>query len=494
MTPGRRWKVSEQNGVEARSAMGAWRLPPGPFEASWESLSHYRVPGWYQEGKFGIFIHWGPYCVPGFGNEWYPRNMYQRGSKEFEHHAATYGSQAVFGYKDFIPRFKAERFDPEQWAELFRDAGARFVVPVAEHHDGFAMYDSGLSEWTAAKMGPRRDIIGELARAVRKQWLVFGLSSHRAEHWWFFDEGNRFDSDVKDPRYAGLYGPAQHRDTQPNDQFLADWLARCCELVDRYEPQLFWFDWWINQPSFAEYLKRFAAYYYNRASAWDRGVVINYKYTAYPERAAVLDIERGQLSDIRPLYWQNDTSVARSSWGYVDGQDYKDVDSIIGDLVDVVSKNGALLLNIGPRPDGTIPEAEVGMLREIGAWLGVNGEAIYDSRPWKVYGEGPTMVQEGAFTDTKRQPFTGQDIRFTARGDTLYATILAAPERNEVLIQSLGSSLRLWSAEIERVTLLGSAEPLKWSRTPRGLKVALPELSSGGRSMVLKIKPKGAKP
>ncbi len=176
----------------------------GPFSPSWPSLERFEVPAWYQDGKFGIFIHWGLYSVPAFGNEWYPRNMYQQGSPEFAHHVATYGPQATFGYKDFIPGLSAAHFDAPEWARLFREAGARFVVPVAEHHDGFAMYDCSLTEWSAAKMGPKRDVLGELARAVPDEGLVFGLSSHRAEHWWFFDGGMTFDSDVEDPRFAGL--------------------------------------------------------------------------------------------------------------------------------------------------------------------------------------------------------------------------------------------------------------------------------------------------
>jgi alpha-L-fucosidase len=476
-----------------RSPVGVRRLPEGPYQASWASLSGHAVPRWYQDGKFGIFIHWGPYCVPAFGNEWYPRNMYQPGTREYEHHVATYGPQTTFGYKDFIPRFEAEHFDADQWAELFREAGARFVVPVAEHHDGFAMYDTALSDWCAAKMGPRRDVLGELERAVRRQWLVFGLSSHRAEHWWFFDGGMRFASDVRDPRHAGLYGPAQLRDTQPNDGFLFDWLARCCEVVDRYQPELVWFDWWINQPSFQPYLQRFAAYYYNRAAAWGREVTINYKYTAYPETAAVLDVERGQLSGIRPLYWQNDTSVSRNSWGHIRDQDYKDAGTLVADLVDVVSKNGALLLNIGPKADGTIPAEEGRLLREIGNWLATNGEAIYDSRPWTVYGEGPTVVVEGAFTDTKRAAYTAQDIRFTTRGETLYAILLAWPADGVALVQSLGTTLRVWDREVDTITLLGSQEPLRWTRNAGGLRVILPEAQSTPYAHVLKIEPKGAK-
>ena len=410
----------------------AIQLPEGPFEPNWESLSNYRVPDWYQNDKFGIFIHWGVYSVPAYGSEWYPRNMYQQGSKEFAHHKATYGEHSKFGYKDFIPMFKAENYDPDHWADLFRKAGARFVVPVAEHHDGFAMYDTDLSDWCASKMGPKRDLIGELAEAVRKQWLIFGLSTHRAEHWWFMDGGMQFDSDVQDGQYAGLYGPAQPRDSQPNEEFLDDWLARTCELVDKYHPQIVWFDWWIQEPAFASYVQRFAAYYYNRGAEWDRGVAINYKYNTFPPEAAVYDIERGQLDDINPHFWQTDTSVARKSWGYIkDERGYKSASQLIGDLVDIVSKNGALLLNIGPRADGTIPEEEEALLLAIGKWLTVNGEAIYDSRPWKVFGEGPTEVTTGAFTDTKRQMFGERDIRFTTRGDILYATVLAIPEKDE---------------------------------------------------------------
>ncbi len=461
----------------------------GPFQASWESLEQHEVPPWYMDGKFGIFIHWGVYSVPAFGNEWYPRNMYQQGSEEFKHHIATYGPHTQFGYKDFIPMFKGEKFDPDHWAELFKRAGAKFVVPVAEHHDGFAMYDCAFSEWSTAKMGPKRDVIGELAAAVGKRGLVFGLSTHRAEHWWFFHGGTKFESDVKDPRYADLYGPAQPEDTQSNQEFLDDWLARTCELVDKYQPQLVWFDWWIEQPAFKPYLQKFAAYYYNRGAQWNRGVAINYKKEAFPARAAVLDIERGQLAAIRPLFWQTDTSVSKNSWGYVKNQDYRTVDDLVDDLVDIVSKNGALLLNIGPRPDGTIPEPEEKILLEIGRWLALNGEAIYGTRPWKVFGEGPTEVMGGSFSDTRRKPFTGQDIRFTTRRDTLYATALAWPENGKLTIKSLAAGSELTRQEITKVELLGSTAPLRWSRDANGLTIDLPEQKPCEHAFVFRISP-----
>ncbi|MCX7796105.1 MAG: alpha-L-fucosidase [bacterium] len=461
----------------------------GPFKPTWESLENYQVPQWYLDAKFGIFIHWGVYSVPAFGNEWYPRNMYRQGSREFEYHIKTYGPQRDFGYKDFIPMFTAENFNPDKWADLFLKSGAKFVVPVAEHHDGFAMYDCSYTRWNSVKMGPRMDIIGELANAVRKRYLVFGISYHRAEHWWFFHEGMKFDSDVRDPRYIDFYGPAQPETTQPNEEFLEDWFNRLCEIVDKYHPQIVWFDWWIEQPAFEPYLKRFAAYYYNRGFQWNRGVAINYKNQAFPRKSAVFDVERGQLDDIDPYFWQTDTSVSKNSWGYIRDHDYKTSEWIICDLVDIVSKNGALLLNIGPKPDGTIPEPEEKILLEIGQWLLVNGEAIYGTRPWKVYGEGPTKVIPGSFADTKRSEFTGRDIRFTTKGDTLYAVVLGKPEKDEVVIHSLGSDLRLFNRDISDVKVLGINEKIIWVRDREGLRIKLPENLDTRFPFTLKIIP-----
>ena len=461
----------------------------GPYRASWDSLEKFKVPKWYEDAKFGIFIHWGVYCVPAFDNEWYPRNMYLIGNPVFEHHLETYGPQSKFGYKDFIPMFKAEKFNADQWAELFKKAGARYVVPVAEHHDGFPMYASDLTEWCAAKMGPKRDVVGELAAAVRKQGLHFGASSHRAEHWWFYNAGTTFDSDVNDPRYAGLYGPAQSDKVQPNRAHLDNWLARAAEIVDKYQPEIVWFDWWIEQPAFQPYLQKFAAFYYNRAAEWKRAVAINYKNKAFPERAAVLDIERGQLDTLRPLFWQTDTSVGEKSWGYIKDETFRTPQSLIDELVDIVSKNGCLLLNIGPKSDGTIPVEVRNILLDVGKWLSVNGEAIYATRPWKVYGEGPTKVVGGSFKDTATSGYTAQDIRFTAKGNTLYAIALAWPEDGKLSIKSLASGSELTKREIKTVQMLGSKAQVKWTRSAEGLIVELPNEKPSGYPVALKIFP-----
>ena len=471
----------------------------GPFRADWESLQKYEIPSWYQDAKFGIFIHWGVYSVPAFGNEWYPRNMYREGSDEYKHHIATYGAPDKFGYKDFIPRFKAEHFDSAAWARLFKEAGARYVIPVAEHHDGFAMYDSGLSDWTAAKAGPHRDIIGELSKAVRAEGLHFGVSSHRVEHNFFLGVGRQIRSDINDPQYAAFYGPAHNwleaKDSTPlsNDftyvsqAWADDWLARATEIVDKYHPELIYFDWWIGQPSIRPNLTRFAAYYYNQSLHYgDHIGVINYKDYAMQDHSAVLDVERGQLGDIRPLHWQTDTSVSNKSWGYIKDDTFKSPQFIVHQLVDIVSKNGNLLLNIGPRSDGTIPDEVQQVLRGVGAWLNANGEAIYGTRPWRVYGEGPTKVATGAFHDTDTTPYTSEDFRFTTAGAALYAIEMSKPEGNEVIIRSLASQ-QPDAKKVAAVSLLGSGDSLPFEEKADGLHIHPPPELQSSFAYVYKI-------
>ena len=469
----------------------------GPFQPNWESLKSYEVPEWYLDAKFGIFIHWGVYSVPAFGNEWYPRLMYQQGSKEFQHHVATYGPQSKFGYQDFIPGFKAEKFDAAAWADLFRKSGAKYVIPVAEHHDGFAMYNSDLTDWSAVKMGPHRDPVGELEKAVRTEGLHFGVSSHRAEHYFFLNQGREFDSDVRDPRFAAFYGPAHAGITNkdnahwqgggPSPAYLDDWLARDAELVNKYHPEIVWFDWWIETKEFEPYLKRFAAFYYNDAARRGSTAAINYKWDAYPPGTAVLDIERGQSDKPLPRYWQTDTSVSVKSWGYIENDTYRSPESLIHQLVDIVSKNGCLLLNVGPRSDGTIPEGAQQVLLAMGRWLSVNGEAIYATRPWTISSEGPTKVVGGSFNDTATQPYTSQDIRFTTKGNVLYAIALGWPGDGKIAIKSLAEGSTAGLGTINSVQLLGSESTLQWKRDRDGLKIELPARKTGEYAWVFRI-------
>jgi alpha-L-fucosidase len=459
---------------------------PGRFQPNWDSITtQYQIPDWYQDAKFGVFIHWGVYTVPAYHDEWYPRWMYMSDAKSrglvFDYHIKTYGPQDQFGYKDFIPLFKAEKWDPESWAALFKASGAKYVVPVAEHHDGFSMYDSAINPWNSTRMGPKRDVIGELAKAIRNQGLHLCLSSHRAEHWWFFNGGRDFKSDVQDPQYAGLYGPAEKNrkdlDNPTGKAFLQDWLARSIELVDKYQPDLVYFDvvgsW---SPSFQPYLIQFAAHYYNQADALKKSVVINYKSTIMPEGAGVYDIERDVSPTARPRYWQTDTSVGRYSWSYIEKEEFKPPKQLINEFIDVVSKNGGYLLNIGPRADGTIPDQPRQILLAFGDWLKINGESIYGTRPAAIACEGPTQTpRHGPGRDLVGAPYTAADIRFTKKGNTLYAIALDWPANGMWTLKSLSlGNTSLLTGDIQSVELLGSPAKLRWSRMRDGLTIAAP--------------------
>jgi alpha-L-fucosidase len=423
--------------------------------------------------------------------------MYEPGFDAYKHHIATYGPLDKFGYKDFIPMFKAEHFDPSAWADLFKKAGAKYIVPVAEHHDGFAMYDSGLSDWTAAKMGPHRDVIGDLSKAVRAEGLHFGVSSHRVEHDFFLGVGRKIPSDVNDPQYAAFYGPAQPGVyqwgtpvgadfTYVSSAWTDDWLARGAELVEKYHPDLVYFDWWIGQASIRPNLTRFAAFYYNRSLKYgDHVGVINYKDYAMQEHSAVLDLERGQLGDIRPLYWQTDTSVSNKSWGYIKDDTFKSPEFVVHQLIDIVSKNGNLLLNIGPRSDGTIPEEVQQVLLDVGTWLNVNGDAIYGTRPWRTYGEGPTKVAAGSFHDTDTTHYTPEDFRFTTKAGALYVIGLAWPANGEAVIRSLAATVG--SQSVQSVSLLGTYAKPTFQQRPDGLHVQLSAQPPAKYAYVLRL-------
>ncbi|MHC4645943.1 MAG: alpha-L-fucosidase [Planctomycetota bacterium] len=471
--------------ISCPPALGDSRHAAGSqqYEPTWESLKKYKAPKWYRDAKFGIFIHWGVYAVPAKGSEWYPRQMYQQKEPTYHHHRSVWGDQSEFGYKDFIPMFKAQRWNPNEWVELFGKAGARFVVPVAEHHDGFAMYDSTHTKFNSVRMGPMRDVLGELAEAVRAAGMKFGASSHYAFNWEYYNHSEQFDT--SDSAYAALYG-RQHAGEPPDSRFIEHWYARTMEIVDKYRPDILYFDFGFNKPQFEPYRKKIAAEYYNRAAAWGKEVVLNYKQKAFPDGAAVLDLERERLDRIRPMVWQTDTMVTRRSWGYIGDDDFKSPDQLVDELVDIISKNGVLLLNVGPRADGTIPKKARDILLAMGNWLEVNGEAIYQSRPWHTFGEGPNLVCRRERRSRPYVPFTADDIRFTTKPGSIYAVCLDWPGK-ELKIKSLSSRTFLSAEGISHIELLGADEKLKWSRDGGALTIELPPEKPCDHAFVFKI-------
>ncbi len=453
--------------------------------------NHYQIPDWFRDAKFGIFIHWGVYSVPAYFDAWYASRMYDVGTESYKHHLKTYGDLTKFGYKDFIPMFKAENFNADEWISMFKDAGAKYIVPVAEHHDGFSMYNSVVNEWNSVKMGPKRDVVGEIKKATLKNGLHFGLSSHRAEHAWFYTGGTRIPSDVQDPKYKSLYGECLERPqpelnstdatgrTGSNYRSREIFVAHLYELVDLYEPELFWFDWTVGISSLQPVMYQFMAYYYNSALDWNKEVVVNTKY-GYGDNIQVTDLEREKSDKIKKYPWQTDTSIGEKAWGYIEGETFKSVNKIIDELVDIVSKNGNLLLNVGPKADGTFPPEVHERLQEIGAWLKVNGEAIYNTRPWINGCEGEVITGKIS-ADAGEPPYTAQDICFTKNGDVLYAISLDwNPEG--VVIHSVDDGMK-----VKDVSMLGSTEKLSWKQTPDGLKVSFPKNKPSEYAHVLKI-------
>ena len=463
------------------------------FEANWESIKkNYKDPQWFNKQKFGIFIHWGAYTVPAFGSEWYPRQMYMDTanfsaqlktgkmgpSKEYLHHKKYWGNHKKFGYKDFIPLFKGEKFDPNQWIDLFIEAGAKYVIPVADHHDGFAMYKSNTTRWNAFDMGPKRDVLGELFSAGRSKGMIMGASSHFAFNWSFYNKKDHFDT--TNPEYSDLYSSKGKDLTEPvSEAFKKRWWNRTKDLIDNYQPDILWFDFYLDIPDFADQRPKVAAYYYNKGIEWEKEVVLqdkNFSHEAFPEGTVIYDLERGKLPGIRKLPWQTDTSIGKNSWSHVTNWKSKTANEIVDDLVDIVSKNGNLLLNVGPKSDGTIPEDQKQILLQIGAWLKINGEAIYDSKYWKTFGEGPTEVKKGHHSEENNKGLSSKDIRFTSKDNMLYAIVLDWPKEGKVNITTLANNSEFTDGlNITDVQLLGSSEKIEWTQTDQGLLVNMPK-------------------
>jgi alpha-L-fucosidase len=473
------------------------------YTSTWNSIRDHMTPSWFTDAKFGIYTHWGVYAVPAYGPNatWYPYNMYREGTPQHEYHIRTYGHPGKFGYKDFIPMLTGAKFDADEWAELFSQAGAQYAGPVGEHHDGFCMWDTKYSDWNATKMGPHRDVVGELERAIRRQNMRFMVALHHAENWWFYPHWRK-DFDTSDPRYAGLYGephnlhwadnpppPTEGLDIwnfidKPSKTFLDQWFGKTLEVIDKYQPDLLWFDDAIERVQ-EHYVREMLAYYYNRAVEWGKDVVLTYKWHHLVPGAGIVDLELGRFDTLAYHEWLTDTTVDDGrGWGYLNDTGYKSLRTLVHYLIDNVSKNGHMLLNVGPKPNGELPAQAKELLAGIGKWLAVNGEAIYGTTPWKIYGEGPTkMKKAGYFMEDEEVQYTAKDIRYTAKDAATYAICLGWPGK-ELTLKSLWS---LYPGEIASVRMLGVDQELGWTLSEHGLTVGLPDQRPCDDAYVIQI-------
>ncbi len=449
----------------------------GPFAPDDTSLAQYRYPDWFRDAKLGFWAHWGPQSVPMFG-DWYARHMYRQGHKQYQDHLEHYGHPTKHGWKDVIPLWKAEKWDPARLMALYRKAGARYFVSMGVHHDNFDLWDSKFHRWNAVLMGPHRDVVGEWQKAAKAEGLPFGVSEHLGASFTWWQESHGSDKtgplagvayDGAEAQYADLYhppaAPGDDKWYSTNPAWHREWFARIQDLVDHYRPDLLYTDGGV--PFGNETGRSLIAHLYN-SSAARHGGRPQVVYTCKQESKGrwVQDVERGVLQGISPYPWQTDTSIG--DWFYNREWKYRPVQWVIHMLVDVVSKNGNLLINVVQRPDGTLdPEVEK-MLAQMADWIAVNGEAIYGTLPWTTFGEGPVRAEGGAFKEDAA--FTAEDVRFTTKGATLYAFVLGWPAK-PLTIRALGTP----AGRVTAVRLLGHDGVLQWSQDATGLRIALPE-------------------
>lgn len=461
-----------------------------PYEANWDSLANYNEePDWFKDAKFGIYFHWGILCVPEFAHDWYPRMMHFEGSSEWNYHTRTYGSPREFGYHQLVPLFTAENFDADTWADLFQKSGARFAGMVAEHHDGFSMWASKINPWNAMDMGPKRDLVGEMEKAIHGRNMKFVTTFHIARNFQKFQNrpGGESDSSYF-PYIEGLFTTSTDSLIRimygniPKEQFCKNWLGKLEEVIDSYRPDLIYFDGMCdNVPDSCR--EQFAAYYLNRAAQLGKEVVVTHKHGDLPNSVSLQDMEKGRMDTLTSFAWLTDETVSTGSWSYTKGLSYKTPEQIVHLLIDIVSKNGCMMLNISPRPDGTIPQEQIDILTVIGDWLHQNGEAIYETRPWIAFGEGPTQMGKGGHF-VKDVQYTSQDIRYTTKGNAIYALLLGRPEAGrEVMLTSFANK----DLDIQTVALLNSENTIEWAITENGLSVQIPNTDLNDLAVVFKI-------
>lgn len=504
------------------------RITTGPFEPTWDSLKQYKVPAWFQDAKFGVWAHWGAQCQPEHG-DWYARGMYEEGSDHYNFHLKKYGHPSKFGFKDVINEWKAENWNPDALVELYKNAGAQYFVAMANHHDNFDNFNSSYQPWNSTEYGPKKDLIEGWAKAAKKQGLPFGVSVHASHAWTWYEPSQRSDktgpfagvpydgrlikSNGKNKWWDGLdpqdLYTQNHALSEPNRDFVKQWnwtdgasvpvkaycekfFNRIIELINKYHPDLVYFDddalplWPINDAGL-----RIAAHLYNDSIERNGKLeaVLNAKKLNEEQRKCMVwDIERGASNRLEPFVWQTDTCIG--GWHYdrriYNDKSYKSAATVIQILMDVISKNGNLLLNIPVRGDGSIDELEMAVVKEVGDWMKINNEAVYATRPWKTFGEGPALdaaasLSSQGFTEDKSKPLGAEDFRFTTKGNILFATFFAWPESQKVTIKSLAFE------KISNVQLLGSKDNIQWQQTSDGLAVNLPQQQPCNNAYVLKI-------
>ena len=508
----------------------------GKFQPTWDSLKQYKAPEWFRDAKFGIWAHWGPQCAPE-DSDWYARNMYIQGHKQNVYHLAHYGPPSQFGFKDVIHTWKAENFDPEKLVALYKRTGAQYFVALANHHDNFDLWDSKYQPWNAVKIGPQKDLIAGWAKAAHDQGLPFGVSIHASHAWSWYEitqsadktgplagvpyDGKLTQADGKGKWWDGLepqdlyeqrHTPSpdfananaihsrwdwENGVSQPDQAYCDKFYNRVIDLVHKYQPDLLYFDddalplWPVSDAGL-----KIAADFYNFSMKQHDGkleaVILGKQLNDQERKCIIWDLERGAANRIEPLPWETDTCIG--NWHYeralYDNNRYKNAATVIRLLADIVSKNGNLLLNIPVRSDGTIDDKEETVLKGIAAWMDVNKECIFGTRPWKVFGEGPAsegpVGQAGNFTEGKGKPFTADDVRFTTKGGTLYAVFLGAPKK-DLQIKSMGTAAKLLDRPISNITLLGSDEKVQWSQAAEALTIKAPAKSPNDIAIVFKI-------
>lgn len=500
-------------GDNAVSSSGLLSAASGPYQPTWDSFNHYRTPEWIRDAKFGIWAHWTAQCVPEQG-DWYARNMYIQGSPDYEYHVEHYGHPSVFGFKDIDHLWTADQWEPEELMGLYRRAGAKFFLALANHHDNFDCWDSKYQEWNSTRVGPKKDIVGTWAKVARAQGLRFGVTVHASHAWEWFNvshgsdrtgpltgvpyDGNLTKMDGSGKWWEGLDPLALYckaHPLAPGNGFssLGDppatykekFLDRALDLIDKYRPDLLMFDDY-GLP-FGDLGLRIAAHFYNASIAWhgSNQAVLNTRIKNQEHiHAAMNMLERGVQEKIEPYPWETATCIG--DWHYKRDITYKSPEEVVRLLVDVVSKNGTLVLNIPLRGNGAIDAAERNFLEQMELWIEINGEAIYGTRPWRIHGEGPTQIKPGQFNDKVAEKYTAADIRFTAKGRILYAVALAWPGERMV-IRSLAVGTPLSLGTVREVRLLGHEGRLPFTRDHEGLTITLPEQKPCNYAFAFKI-------